>query len=85
VLDDLVDVDRGGRGVGADEGHAEGPVPPERLFHLGHDLQGFLVGGKQQLEVVIPLFEFGLDRLFGQVLGGVLRGGVGEKPRQHAP
>ena len=49
--------------AGADEGHAEGPRPVKGLLHFGHDLQRLVVGGEQQLEVVIAFAELNAKRI----------------------
>ena len=57
ILDDIEDVDTGGGGVGPDKGHAEAVTATEGRLHVGHELQGGVVGGEQELEGVIASLE----------------------------
>ncbi len=69
--------------MGPDKRHAEGPAAVQGLLHLGHDFQGLFVGRQQQLEMVVALFEFGLDLFFAEIRGR-FRAGIGKKLRQYA-
>ena len=66
ILDDIEDVDTGGGGVGPDKGHAEAVTAAEGRLHVGHELQGGVVGGEQELEGVIASLEGGPQFFHGQ-------------------
>ena len=66
VLDDIEDVDARRRGVGPDEGHAEAVSAPQGRLHVGHELQGGVIGGEQELEGVIASLENGPQFFHGE-------------------
>jgi hypothetical protein len=53
------DIDGDSRTVSPNKGHSERRVAFAGLLKLRHDLQGFVIGAKEQLEIMVPGLEGG--------------------------
>ncbi len=57
VLHDLKNTRGDARAPGPDKGHPKGPGPLQGLFHLGHDVEGLVVGVEKELEQVVAALK----------------------------
>jgi hypothetical protein len=53
------DIDGDGRAVSPNKRHSERRVAFTGLLKLRHDLQGFVIGAKEQLEIMVSCLEGG--------------------------